>query len=691
MPLAAGQRLGSYEIISIIGVGGMGEVYKARDTRLDRIVAIKALPDHVASDPDLRQRFEREAKAISSLSHPHICTLHDIGSEGGVEYLVMEYLEGDTLAHRLTRGSLPLPQVLRYAMEIAEALDRAHRQGVTHRDLKPGNIMLTKSGAKLLDFGLAKLKTTGVVRSSASAATGSPNVTATGTIIGTLQYMAPEQVEGKPVDQRADIFSFGAIVYEMATGQKAFEGDTQASLIGAILRAEPGPISALQPLSPPALDALVATCLAKDPDERWQSAGDVARQLRMMQGSNASGTSLPKGAIAPRPAGVKLSLPLALAALIVVAALAAVVVWTLVPRAREEPGALTRFTITPPPDSPLTRLGGYDVVISPDGKRIAYFVETDNSGGIQLYVRDLAELEPRIVPGAATALSANGNINPFFSPNGRSVGLLLPGLGVVRIGLDGGPPLKVLPDEGLFLGAIWTPDDTWIYSSGDALNRVSAEGGGKPERLSPMPEAGVTAPFAVAPMLMPKGRAVLFARVAAPSEQIVALDLKTHEQHLVLEGATNPWYVSPGRLVFARGTTLMAAAFDPDKLVLTGEPIALLQGIRHPTINSAADFALSDNGTLVYVADDGRRAGDGISRLGGPERPRRRPPGERRPRAATRSESVAGRSAGVDRDGASRQRRPLGLRPRRQATAATDRWRRQRRGGLESRRHADRL
>jgi hypothetical protein len=607
MPLAAGQRLGSYEILSIIGVGGMGEVYKARDTRLERIVAIKALPDHVASDPDLRQRFEREAKAISSLSHPHICTLHDVGSEGGVEYLVMEYLEGESLAQRLTRGALPLPQVLRYAMEIAEALDRAHRQGVTHRDLKPGNIMLTKSGAKLLDFGLAKLKTTGVMRSSASAATASPNVTASGTIIGTLQYMAPEQVEGKPVDQRADIFSFGAIVYEMATGRKAFEGDTQASLIGAILRAEPPAISALQPLSPPALDALVATCLAKDPDERWQSAGDVARQLRMMQGSTPSGTSIAKGAIAQRPGGVKLSLPLALGALVVVAALAAAAIWTLVPRPRDEPRPLTRFTITPPAKTPLTSFGGLDVVISPDGSRIAYFVQVDKAGAVQLYVRDLAELEPRIVAGAATSVFTTGTMNPFFSPNGRSIGLSLPSMGIVRIGLDGGPPFKVVEDDRLFLGAVWAPDDTWIYSSGDTLNRVSSGGGGKAERLTTPADEG-TGQLVAGPTLMPGAGAVLFGLVGAPSEKIVALDLKTHAQHLVLDGGQNPYYVKPGRLVFARGTTLMAAPFDPDKLVLTGEPVAVLQGVRHPGINAAADYALSDTGTLVYVPDDGNRS-----------------------------------------------------------------------------------
>jgi serine/threonine-protein kinase len=450
------------------------------------------------------------------------------------------------------------------------------------------------------------------MRSSASAATVSPNVTASGTIVGTLQYMAPEQVEGKPVDQRADIFSFGAIVYEMATGQKAFEGETQASLIGAILRAEPPAISTLQPLSPPALDALVATCLAKDPDERWQSAGDVARQLRMMQGSTSSGASLPKGSIAPRPAGVKLSLPLALGALVVVAALAASLMWTFVPRARDEPRPLTRFTITPPESTPLTSLGGADVIISPDGSRLAYFVETDNGAGVQLYVRELAELEPHVVAGAATSQYQNGGtMNPFFSPNGRSIGLFLPGTGIVRIGLDGGPPTKVLAPEGLYLGAVWAPDDTWIYSVGGALNRASSSGSGKPERLTPDPTTSASAPFAVSPMMLPGGRAVLFGLVAAPSEKVAVLDLKTHEQRIVLDGGTNPSYIAPGRLVFARGTTLMAVPFDPDKLVVMGEPVAVLQGVRHPSINAAADYALSGNGTLVYVPDSGRGASMG--------------------------------------------------------------------------------
>ena len=264
MPLEAGTRLGPYEIVSAIGAGGMGEVYRARDTRLDRTVAIKVLPEHVASDPDLKQRFEREAKTISSLNHPHICTLHDIGSQDGIDFLVMEYLEGDTLAQRLEKGALPLDQALKIAIEIADALDKAHRQGITHRDLKPGNIMLTKAGAKLLDFGLAKLRKPGTVGAEgfSAATTVSEPLTGEGAILGTLQYMAPEQLEGKEADARTDIFAFGAVVYEMATGQRAFTGDSQAALIGGILKDQPVAISTLQPKSPRALHRLVTTCLA---------------------------------------------------------------------------------------------------------------------------------------------------------------------------------------------------------------------------------------------------------------------------------------------------------------------------------------------------------------------------------------------------------------------------------------------
>src|ERR1700758_3899827 len=281
MGLRSGTQLGPYEILSAIGAGGMGEVYRARDTRLERIVAVKILPDHLSDRAELRERFEREARTIASLNHPHICTLHDIGHQDGTDFLVMEYLEGETLADRLKKGPLPLDQVLQYAIEISDALDKALRKGMTLRDLKPGNIMLTKSGTKLLDFGLAKLRQDAAPGSPLSQLpTANEGITAQGTILGTLQYMAPEQLEGKDVDARTDIFAFGAVVYEMATGQKAFEGKSQASLIAKILEREPPPMSTLQPMTPQQLDRVVRKCLAKQPEKRWQTASDMCDQLK---------------------------------------------------------------------------------------------------------------------------------------------------------------------------------------------------------------------------------------------------------------------------------------------------------------------------------------------------------------------------------------------------------------------------
>src|SRR6202171_4888006 len=300
MSVKAGTRLGPYEILTAIGAGGMGEVYRARDTRLDRIVAIKVLPTHLADRSELRERFEREARTIASLNHPHICPLFDIGQQDGIDYLVMEYLEGETLAQRLLKGPLPLEQVLQYAIEIADALDKAHRKGVTHRDLKPGNIMLTKTGTKLLDFGLAKLKQAGAPANVqlSELPTANDPLTAQGTIVGTLQYMAPEQLEGKEVDARTDIFAFGVVVYEMATGKKAFEGKSQASVIGAILKDDPPPMSSLQPMTPPALDRVVRKCLAKEPEKRCQAASDVCDELKWIAESDSrTGVSVPTTAV----------------------------------------------------------------------------------------------------------------------------------------------------------------------------------------------------------------------------------------------------------------------------------------------------------------------------------------------------------------------------------------------------------
>ena len=298
MALIPGTKLGPYEIIVPLGVGGMGEVYQARDTRLERTVAIKILPSHLSDDLMRRQRFEREAKAVSSLNHPHICTLYDIGRQDDVDFIVMEYVEGVTLAARLEKGPLPTAEVLEYGIQLASALDKAHRNGVTHRDLKPGNIMLTKSGAKLLDFGLAKAApplaagATGATLTNA-AAQADP-VTRVGAVVGTVPYMSPEQVEGKEVDGRSDIFSLGTVLYEMVTGGRAFQGQSDFSVASAILVKEPAPISTLQPLTPPALERTIRVCLAKDPDARWQSAGDLCKELRWIaEGGSQVGTEMP--------------------------------------------------------------------------------------------------------------------------------------------------------------------------------------------------------------------------------------------------------------------------------------------------------------------------------------------------------------------------------------------------------------
>ncbi|PYQ49238.1 MAG: hypothetical protein DMF78_18865 [Acidobacteria bacterium] len=368
MTLDAGTRLGPYEIAAPLGAGGMGEVYRARDTRLDRTVAIKILPSDLARSATLRQRFEREARAISALDHPHICVLHDVGRQDGIDFLVMEYLEGESLDERLRKGALPLPQALRYGIEIAQALDCAHRKGIVHRDLKPANVMITKSGTKLLDFGIAKLRAARPPSASPPGGppTGDRPLTRQGTLLGTFRYMSPEQLEGREPDVRSDIFAFGSVLYEMVTGQRCFNGTSQASLIAAVLTAEPPPISRLQPLVPTALDRVVAKCLAKDPDDRWQSAGDLASQLEWLAASSAS-AAVPAPATRARR-GQRVAWAVAVAAL-GIAALAFAL------RGREQlatPQAVTA-SLLPPPGIDY----GFDVdqgppALSPDGRRLAF-------------------------------------------------------------------------------------------------------------------------------------------------------------------------------------------------------------------------------------------------------------------------------------------------------------------------------
>jgi eukaryotic-like serine/threonine-protein kinase len=405
------RSLGPYELKALIGRGGMGEVYRAHDSRLGREVAIKILPQGLASDPKLRERFEREARAVSSLNHPHICTLYDIGSQDGIAYLVMEYLEGETLEARLAKGRLPLDQALTLAIEIAGALDAAHRKGVVHRDLKPGNIMLTKSGAKLLDFGLARIQKPAPLEDE----TVTLGVTTPGTILGTFQYMSPEQLEAKEADARSDIFAFGAVLYEMLTGRKAFEGKSKASLIAAIMHSEPASVSELQPMTP--LDRVVKTCLVKDPDDRWQSARDLKRELEWV------GPAI--GAPAQAQTRGMRHLAKALGILAILAVLAAIVFALLYLRATPLQERSARYQIALPGNA----TGVNQLHLSPDGRYLA--IAAGGAGGARLWVRPLDSLEARALPGTEDASF------PFWSPDSAFIGFFAQGK-LQKIALAGG-------------------------------------------------------------------------------------------------------------------------------------------------------------------------------------------------------------------------------------------------------------
>jgi serine/threonine-protein kinase len=614
MTLAAGKRLGSYEILALIGVGGMGEVYRARDTRLDRIVAVKILPDDVAHDPDFRQRFEREARTISSLSHPHICTLYDIGSENGVDFLVMELLEGETLAQRLAKGALPFPQVLRYGIEIAEALERAHRQGVTHRDLKPGNIMITKSGAKLLDFGLAKLKPASPVQLSGAAATAARDpLTASGTILGTLQYMAPEQVESTATDHRADVFAFGAIVYEMATGKKAFDGASQASLIGAILKDEPRPISTQQPLSPPGFDALIATCLAKDPDERWQSAGDVARQLKLLQ-SGASQPSMPPSvaAVAARGRGSRRPWPLALGAFAIGLAVAGTALYYFLRPGPPLPKPVVRIAATV-----NARAGTLPIAtMSADGRRVAF--QTADSPLIQ--VRDLDDFESRAVPGTAEA-----TLPPCFSPDGEWIAYgAAANTQLKKMPVAGGTALTLVEANiGVDL-CHWGSDGFIYFGAGFGISRVP-QGGGPVESVAE-PDIARGEQTLEYPQLLPGGDRLLFSAIGTggfADVRGIILSLATGERRSVLEtGSGYAAYASAvptlerGYLLYPNGGALFAAPLDlKDLTVGAARPVvdgvlSLLTGVGASQGGTIAYYGgnnqlTSEDSDLVWIARDG--------------------------------------------------------------------------------------
>ena len=642
--LSNGSRLGPYEILEAIGAGGMGEVYRGRDTRLDRVVAIKVLAAGLATDITSRERFEREAKAISSLNHPNICVLHDVGRErpagtdgAAVDFLVMEYLEGETLSARLARGpsrasrndainraeslpgasaSPPLPstpsppltveEALAIAIPIAAALDCAHRQGVVHRDLKPGNVMLSNNTVKLLDFGLARLsaatgsgRTDGPGHGMVSLAdmampTVSSPLTLKGTILGTLQYMAPEQLEGKEVDARADIFALGGLLYEMLTGRRPFEGRSQASLIGAILDHEPPPVTTYQPISPPLLDEVVARCLAKNPDDRWQSARDVRAQLEWIARQLAAGNSAaavgPQAALASRHGGRawRTGLALVLTALVVGSAVA----WV----GRPPPAVrqvVARFAVELPEDQRFTRGGRHVVALSPDGSRLVYVANS------QLYLRAMDELTAAPISGTVAADVSE----PMFSPDGQWIAFWSSGE-LHKIPVTGGTPIS--------LGAVQNPWGGSWQGDGILLGQNTPRGivhlpsvGGTPTLLLGVDET--KGEWAHGPQLIADGRAVLFTlRIGGGTwddAKIVVHDLSTGRRVVLVDGGTDARLLPTGHLVYVREATMFAVTFDAARLALAGQPVAVHQGIQQtpPASSGAAQFAWSASGTLVVV------------------------------------------------------------------------------------------
>ena len=599
MALTAGTKLGPYEIQSPLGAGGMGEVYRAKDTRLDRTVAIKVLPSHLSSDPELKQRMEREAKAISALQHANICTLYDIGTQDGTNFLVMEYLEGQTLAERLGKGALPLDQVLKIGTEIAHALEKAHLQGIIHRDLKPANIMLTKAGAKLMDFGLAKPElsiasrgigpltpSTPTMNLASLTAAASP-LTQKGSIVGTFQYMAPEVLQGAEADARSDLFSFGCVLYEMATGRRAFDGKSQLSVFTAILEKDPEPLTASQPLAPPILDRVVRACLAKDPADRFQSAHDVAMDLRWVADSTPTESAKPSPQFNKSWTAVLAALLLAFVGLAAFGGYR----WA---RSSEEAVSI-RAEIPPPDKFSLDTTGdaGGMPVLSPQGDKIAFVAHSGENKS--LWVRSLSG-------EAAQALNGtNGASHPFWSPDGRYIGFFAGGK-LMKIPATGGP-IAALADAPNSRGGSWGANDVIVFAPDfqGALVKVSAQG-------------GTTAPATVLdktkhsthrwPWFLPDGKHFIFlanSHTGGDPKQngIYFASVDSTETRLVLATDSAAQYAS-GYLLYRADTALVAQPFDPHSGTLSGSQVPLVNSIRDDVGVWRSIFAVSQNGLLIY-------------------------------------------------------------------------------------------
>ena len=600
MSLSPGTRLGPYEIVAPLGAGGMGEVYRARDTRLTREVAVKVLPQRLSASPEIRERFEREAQTISRLSHPHICTLFDVGSHDGTEYLVMELLEGETLEARLARGPIPLEQLLRIGIEIADALDRAHREGIAHRDLKPANVMLTKTGVKLLDFGLAKAiqATAPSSHGLTSLPTSVGNLTQEGTILGTFQYMAPEQLEGREADARTDLFAFGAVLHEMATGRKAFSGGSQASLISAIMASEPPAISTLQPLAPPLLDRVIGTCLAKNPEDRWQSARDLVSQLRWI---SEMGASTGAGKSSPLPGRGRERLLWVVTALSLLAALAAGAV--AMRSTQPAPGVqrTIRSSIVMPELSALRA-----TALSPDGTRLV-LAGRDASGRKLLWVRSLDSL-------AVQPLAGTDNPSfPFWSPDSRWIGYFADGK-LKKIDASGGPP-QTLCDAPLSRGGSWSSGGVILFAPvvDGPIYRVSTSGGA-PTPVTRLDSARGESTHRW-PCFLPDGKHYLYlvASFGGVKEKmgIYAGSLDSKEEKFLVSADSNMAYLPPGYLLFQRERNLLAQPFDVRNLQTTGDPIPVGEDIQIFPQTYISLFSASQNGTLVYES----RSTAGVAQL----------------------------------------------------------------------------
>ncbi len=602
MALSSGTKLGPYEIQSPLGAGGMGEVYRALDTRLDRTVAIKVLASHLSSSPELKQRMEREARAISSLNHPHICHLYDIGSQDGTDYLVMEFLEGETLAERLRKGAMPLNEIFKIGIAVAESLAVAHRQGIVHRDLKPGNIMLTQGGAKLMDFGLAKplgLQTTGAGSGSAPSFTAAATLsgpsplsplTSAGSIIGTIQYMSPEQIEGKEADARSDIFAFGAVLYEMVTGKRPFGGKSQISLASSILENDPEPVSAIKPNAPPAFEHVVTTCLQKNPEERYQAAHDIKLELQWI----AADRSAPAvAALPPSPAHARerLGWAAAVVAAIVLGAVAGMFLYHPAQTARA-----IRTVINPPEKTTLNLAGdgAGPPVLSPDGTSIA-FAATSADGKTGLWVRPMNSLEAHALSDTDSA------ILPFWSPDSRSLGFFADSK-LKTIDLNGGST-QVICDAQLGRGGAWGPGGVILFSPAPQapLMRVSASGG-TPTPITKLDAAQHTSHRW--PFFLPDGKHFLYLALhhdpsKLANNAIYYASLDGNENRPILRSQSSAVYAG-GFLLFARGDQLMAQPFDPAKGTLSGEPRSVAKGVMNDITTWHMDASASSDGLLVF-------------------------------------------------------------------------------------------